>query len=114
MCVGNPKSVYGRFMMFMRSHQFIILLIIFTFVAVSLFGLIVYLFIRGAEQLGLPLFVHIGIFVVILTITKKPAAIWNMGKVQAFIKVLGLTGTTIFFLIFGGAALGVGIWLLVR
>jgi len=45
--------------------QFIILLIIFTFVAVSLFGLIVYLFIRGAEQLGLPLFVHIGIFVVI-------------------------------------------------
>ena len=45
--------------------QFIILLIIFTFVAVSLFGLIVYLFIRGAEQLGLPLFVHIGIFVLI-------------------------------------------------
>jgi hypothetical protein len=45
--------------------QSIILLIIFTFVAVSLFGLIVYLFVRGAEQLGLPLFVHIGIFVVI-------------------------------------------------
>ena len=45
--------------------QSIILLIIFTFVAVSLFGMIVYLFIRGAEQLGLPLFVHIGIFVAI-------------------------------------------------
>jgi CBS domain containing-hemolysin-like protein len=45
--------------------QSIILLIIFTVVAVSLFGLIVYLFIRGAEQLGLPLAVHIGIFVLI-------------------------------------------------
>ena len=45
--------------------QSIILLIIFIFVAVSLFGVIVYLFIRGAEQLGLPLFVHIGIFVAI-------------------------------------------------
>ena len=45
--------------------QSIILLIIFTVVAVSLFGLIVYLFIRGAEQLGLPLVVHIGIFVAI-------------------------------------------------
>jgi CBS domain containing-hemolysin-like protein len=45
--------------------QSIILLIIFTVVAVSLFGLIVYLFIRGAEQLGLPLAVHIGIFVAI-------------------------------------------------
>jgi CBS domain containing-hemolysin-like protein len=45
--------------------QSIILLIIFTVVAVSLFGVIVYLFIRGAERLGLPLAVHIGIFVVI-------------------------------------------------
>ena len=45
--------------------QSIILLIIFTVVAVSLFGVIVYLFIRGAEQLGLPLVVHIGIFVLI-------------------------------------------------
>lgn len=45
--------------------QSIILLIIFTVVAVSLFGLIVYLFIRGAEELGLPLVVHIGIFVAI-------------------------------------------------
>ena len=45
--------------------QSIVLLIIFTVVAVSLFGVIVYLFIRGAEQLGLPLVVHIGIFVAI-------------------------------------------------
>jgi membrane protein implicated in regulation of membrane protease activity len=45
--------------------QSIILLIIFTFGVVTLFGAIVYLFISGAEQLGLPLAVHIGIFVVI-------------------------------------------------
>ena len=43
----------------------IILLIIFTFGAVALFGAIVYLFIKGAEQLGLPLFVHVAIFVVV-------------------------------------------------
>ena len=45
--------------------QSIILLIIFTFGAVTLFGAIVYLFISGAERLGLPLAVHIAIFVVI-------------------------------------------------
>jgi hypothetical protein len=45
--------------------QSIILVIIFTFAAVALFGLIIYLFILGAEELGLPLAVHIGIFVAI-------------------------------------------------
>jgi membrane protein implicated in regulation of membrane protease activity len=45
--------------------QSIILLIIFTFGAVTLFGAIVYLFISGAERLGLPLAVHIAIFVII-------------------------------------------------
>jgi len=68
---------------------------------------------NGLALLGLFLVLY-GIFVFVLTLTKKPEAIWNMGKVQAFIKVLGETGTKIFFFIFGAAALGVGIWLLVR
>ena len=40
-----------------------------------------------------------GVFVIFLSITKKPAAIWNMGKVQGFVKILGETGTKIFFII---------------
>lgn len=68
---------------------------------------------NGLALLGLFLVLY-GIFVIVLAITKKPAGIWKMGKIQAFVKVLGMKGTTIFFLIFGGGALGVGIWLLVR
>jgi len=43
----------------------------------------------------------------------KPEKLWNSGKIQGFVKFLGETGTTIFFIIFGLAALGVGIWLLI-
>jgi len=68
---------------------------------------------NGLALLGIFLVLY-GIFVVVLGITKKPEGIWKMGKIQAFIKVLGETGTKIFFLIFGAAAFGVGIWLLVR
>jgi hypothetical protein len=45
--------------------QSIILVIIFVFLMVSLFGLIVFLFIRGAQQLGLSSTAYIVIFVVI-------------------------------------------------
>lgn len=41
----------------------ILLLILFVFAAVSLFGLILYLFISGAQQLGLPPAANIIIFV---------------------------------------------------
>ena len=44
----------------------------------------------------------------------KPEKIWNMGKIQAFIKILGSVGTQIFFYIFGGAALGFGIYFLIK
>ena len=43
----------------------IILVIIFVFGAVGLFGVMVYLFISGAQQLGLPFIAHLAIFVVI-------------------------------------------------
>jgi hypothetical protein len=42
----------------------------------------------------------------------KPPAIWNMGKIQGFVKLLTETGTVIFFYVWGIAALIVGIVLL--
>ena len=64
----------------------------------------------GLLILGIFLLVY-GVFVLILAFTKKPAAIWNMGKIQGFVKMLGNTGTVIFFTIWGLATLGIGIWL---
>lgn len=46
----------------------IILLIALVFVAVTLFGAIIYVFIRGAQQMGLPAVAHVIIFVMISAI----------------------------------------------
>ena len=54
-----------------------------------------------------------GIAVYLIT-AFKPAKIWNMGKIQAFVKIMGDIGTQIFFFIFGSASLGIGIWLLIK
>lgn len=60
----------------------------------------------------------LGIFLIIYAIAvvyiaaKKPAAIWNMAKIRMFKKVLGESGTVIFFYIFAIASAGVGIWLI--
>lgn len=67
----------------------------------------------GLLILGIFLIVY-GVFVLILAFTKKPAAIWNMGKIQGFVKMLGTTGTVVFFTIWGVAALVIGILLVVR
>lgn len=68
---------------------------------------------NGLALLGVFLVLY-GVFCVFLGITKKPQGVWGMGKIQAFVKVLGVTGAVIFFIAWGVAALGVGIWLLVR
>lgn len=39
----------------------------------------------------------------------KPAPIWRMGKVQAFVKLLGEKGTVIFSIIMALIVLGIGI-----
>ena len=46
-----------------------------------------------------------------LGVAKKPAALWNMGKIQAILKVLGEKGTVIFFIFWGIAFAVLGIWL---
>ena len=45
--------------------QAIVLLIIFTIGAVTLFGIMVYMLLSGAEQLGLPFVFQVAIFVVV-------------------------------------------------
>ncbi len=61
---------------------------------------------------GLVLIVY-GALVIYVAI-KKPKAIWEMGKIQGFVKVLGEIGTVIFFCIWAVAAAGLGIYFLIR
>lgn len=57
--------------------------------------------------LGLLAFVYAGLVVWIAM--KKPGKIWNMGKIQGFVKVLGEKGTVIFFYVWGAAFVVLGI-----
>jgi hypothetical protein len=59
--------------------------------------------------LGIFLLVY-GAFCLLLAIFKFPF-LWNIGKIQGFVKLLGETGTTIFIGVWGVVALGFGIWL---
>ena len=60
-----------------------------------------------------------GIFLVVwgfatgLVAIFKPKKLWEMGKIQGFVQLLGDTGAMIFFLIAGLVAIGAGIWILV-
>lgn len=53
------------------------------------------------------------VMVIVLAVT-KPAAIWNMKKIQLFEKYLGAKGTEIFFYVWALISLVLGIWLLTR
>jgi hypothetical protein len=67
----------------------------------------------GLTILGLFLVLY-GAFCLVVGLFKQPAAVWNMGKIQGFRKILKDVGTQIFISVWGAAGLGVGIWLLVR
>ncbi|MBN1685043.1 MAG: hypothetical protein JW852_00230 [Spirochaetales bacterium] len=67
---------------------------------------------NGLALLGLLLILY-AVVVVVLAV-KKPKPIWEMGKIQMFIKLLGDRGTVILFYVLAAIALGFGIWLLVR
>ena len=60
--------------------------------------------------LGLLAFAYAGL-VIYLAATKKPASIWNMVKIQMFIKALGGKGTVIFFYVWGVLFVILGFWL---
>ncbi len=67
----------------------------------------------GLKLLGLFLVLY-GAFCGVIGILKKPTAVWDMGKIQGFRKILGDLGTQIFISVWGAVALGFGIWLLAR
>jgi hypothetical protein len=67
---------------------------------------------NGLAILGIILLIYAAV-VVWLTV-KKPKAIWEMGKIKFFIKMLGEQGTVVFFYIWALIAAGFGIWLLIR
>lgn len=67
---------------------------------------------NGLALLGLLLVLYAAL--VVFLALKKPASIWEMGKIKLFRKALGEKGTTIMFFVFAAVALGFGIWLLVR
>ncbi len=52
-------------------------------------------------------------FVVIIAVV-KPKSIWNMKKIEMFKKVLGDTGTEIFFFVWALIFLVLGIWLFTK
>ena len=66
----------------------------------------------GLLVLGIFLILYGG-FCVVSGIFKIPV-IQNMGKIQGFRKFLGEIGTQIFFIVWGGASLGFGIFFLIR
>lgn len=53
------------------------------------------------------------LLIVVITVL-KPKSIWEMKKIQFFIKVMGEKGTVIFFYVWALAAAAIGIWLLLR
>ena len=67
----------------------------------------------GFILLGIVLIAY-GAFCLVLGLFKAPASVWNMGKIQGFRKILKDVGTQIFVSVWGGAALGFGIYFLVN
>ena len=59
--------------------------------------------------LGLLALMYAGL--VIYLVLKKPEKLWGMGKIQAFVKILGVKGTEIFFYVWAVLFTILGIWL---
>ena len=67
---------------------------------------------QGLALLGIVLVLYAA--AVFYITVKKPKAIWEMKKIKMFINVMGEKGTVIFFYAWGGLALILGIWLLMK
>ena len=67
---------------------------------------------NGLALLGIVLILY-SAFIIYIAL-KKPQSIWNMKKIQLFIKVLGENGTVYFFYIWAVLAAIIGIWLLIK
>ncbi len=67
---------------------------------------------NGLALLGIVLIFYA--FAVLAIAVKKPPTIWEMKKIQIFIKFLGEKGTVNFFYFWSILAAGIGIWLLMK
>lgn len=67
---------------------------------------------KGLALLGIFLVLYAA--AVFYITVKKPKAIWEMKKIRMFIDAMGEKGTVIFFYVWGGIALVIGIWLLMK
>ncbi|MBE0417112.1 MAG: hypothetical protein IBX63_05060 [Coriobacteriia bacterium] len=54
-----------------------------------------------------------GAFVIVISIF-KPKSIWQMAKIQGFVKLLGEKGTVVFFIVFAVACLVAGYFALIN
>lgn len=52
-------------------------------------------------------------FFVVYVGIKKPKSIWNMKKIQSFVKRLGEKGTVMFLIIWGSIIGAIGVWMLI-
>lgn len=66
----------------------------------------------GLLILGILLVLY-GLLCLVLGIFKAPSKLWNMGKIQGFVKVIGKIGTQIFLSIWGAVAIAGGIILII-
>ena len=65
---------------------------------------------NGADIGGIALLLYaVAVFWITLA---KPPAIWQIGKIQGFVRILGETGTRVFFAIWGVAAAVIGVILI--
>jgi hypothetical protein len=67
---------------------------------------------NGLALLGIVLIFYA--LAVLAIAIKKPKTIWEMKKIQMFIKYLGEEGTVYFFYFWSLLAAGIGIWLLIK
>lgn len=65
---------------------------------------------NGLALLGILLLAYAAAIVAITV--KKPEKIWQMPKIRLFVKLLGETGTVVFFYVFAAVAAAAGVWLL--
>ena len=67
---------------------------------------------NGLLVLAIVLFIY-GALVLVITVL-KPKPIWEMGKIQGFVKLLGEKGTVVFFVLWGLAAIVGGYFALIN
>lgn len=66
----------------------------------------------GLLILAIVLFIY-GVFVIYVAFA-RPKVIWGMGKIQGFVKLLGETGTRVFFVVWALAAIVGGYFALIN